>query len=191
MFAAPSRYRIAHAARVVNAGGVVAYPTEAVYGLGCDPLDHDAAERIISLKGRDPTAGFILIAADIGQLDEFIEPLPPKRLAAVTATWPGPATWIWPASPRTPWWITGGRDTVAVRVTAHETAAALCRLSDTALISTSANKSGCQPARTPAALHRSFGNRVDFILSGPLGGLARPTAIRDAMTGEVLRDDSN
>ena len=191
MAAAPSRYRIAHAARVVNDGGVIAYPTEAVYGLGCDPLDADAVARILDLKGRSAGAGFILIAANVGQLDGYIEPLPPERMRSINATWPGPVTWIWPASPAVPDWITGGRDSVAVRVTAHETAAALCRLSGTALISTSANKSGGRPARTPAALRRYFGDRIDFILSGPLGGRERPTAIRDARTGEVIRDDSN
>lgn len=179
-------FRLRRAARVVVDGGVIAYPTEAVYGLGCDPLRADAVERILALKGRDRAKGLILIAADLGQIADLLAPLPEDRLTEIRATWPGPHTWVWPAAAGTPSWLTGGRDTLAVRITAHPFAAALCRACGP-LVSTSANPSGLPPARSALRVRRWFGGRLDLILSGPLGGLQRPTTIRDARTGTTLR----
>ena len=175
------------AVRALRAGGVVAYPTEAVYGLGCDPRDGRAIERIIALKGRPESSGLILIAAEFSQLAPFLAPLPASLEARATAHWPGPVTWVWPAAPGVAAILTGGRDTLAVRVTAHPVARALCHAFGGALVSTSANRHGADAARDAAAVRTAFGSAVDVSVDGPCGGLARPTEIRDVRSGAVLR----
>lgn len=178
---------LADAAAVIRAGGIVAYPTEGVWGLGCDPASREAVERLIALKGRDVAKGLILIAAEEGQLAPWIEPFNPAMADRVRGTWPGPVTWIVPARPDCPAWLTGGRPTLAVRITAHPPARELCVAAGTALVSTSANVSGQAPLEGPEALHRAFGTALDAILDGPLGGLQGPTEIRDLQTGRILR----
>ena len=180
-------WQLRQAARVIHAGGLIAYPTEAVYGLGCDPLNAAAVQRLLALKGRPMDKGLILIAADIEQLRPFLLPLSTADEATVRATWPGPVTWLLPARPETPRWLRGSHDTLAVRITDHPLAAALCRQLGHPLVSTSANRSGQPPARTPLAVRRQFGRIVDLIISGPLGGHERPTLIRDLTTGRILR----
>lgn len=181
-----SSIRLRRAAQIVGDGGVIAYPTEAVFGLGCDPGNLEAVVRILDLKRRSESAGLILIAGDRRQLDRWIDPRPEEQRRLESD--PGQAvTWIVTASRRTPDWITGNRPTVAVRITYHPVAAALCRYARTALISTSANLHGRPPARSRLAVRKQFGAGVDFIVPGPLGGDIKPTEIRSARTGEVLR----
>ncbi len=175
------------AARVLSQGGIVAYPTEAVFGLGCDPLDAEAVARLLDLKGRAATMGLILLAGHRKQLDPWIGRLPPDLEERLADAWPGPVTWIVPAARWVPQWLTGGRDTLAVRVTAHPPAAALALAADTAIVSTSANRSGKAPARTALQVRTRFGPSLDAIVPGHVGGLARPTEIRDLATGRVLR----
>jgi L-threonylcarbamoyladenylate synthase len=110
-------FGLREAARVVSRGGVVAYPTEAVFGLGCDPLDPEAVTRILGIKGRNMDKGLILVAADLNALLPYVEPLDAARMTGIRATWPGPNTWLLPARPETPQWLTGAHDTLAVRVT--------------------------------------------------------------------------
>lgn len=178
---------IERAAQCLQTGGIVAYPTEAVYGLGCDPLNPAAFARLLALKQRPDAKGVILIAADEAQLAPFMAPLPAAMAATVRDSWPGPVTWIVPARDGVPPWLTGGRDSIAVRVTAHPLAAALCRVFGGALVSTSANRSGGRPARTALRVRQIFADELDDIVVGPLGGLARPTTIRDARTGALIR----
>ncbi|NIP73543.1 MAG: threonylcarbamoyl-AMP synthase [Gammaproteobacteria bacterium] len=180
-------WHLKQAARIIGKGGIVAYPTEAVYGLGCDPLNGGAVLRLLELKRRSVYKGLILIAATARQLEQYLAPLNEETWAKIKRTWPGPVTWLLPAHPATPWWITGGRDSVAVRVTAHPAAAALCRAAGRALVSTSANVSNHPPASTPLAVRVIFGDRVDLILHGRTGELAKPTEIRDALTGKIVR----
>jgi L-threonylcarbamoyladenylate synthase len=175
------------AVRALRAGGVIAYPTEAVFGLGCDPRDAAALERILALKGRPTSLGLILIASEFSQLAPLLAPLPPELEARASATWPGPVTWIWPCAAGLPPALTGGRDTLAVRVTAHPGAAALCHAFGGAIVSTSANRHGEPPARDALAVRAAFGDALDAVVDGPCGGLARPTEIRDVRTGAVLR----
>lgn len=182
-----SPFALRRAAATLRHGGILAYPTEAVYGLGCDPLNPVAVDRLLTLKGRAAAKGLILIAAEFDQLAPFVRLPDAARMAIVEAGWPGPNTWIFDAAEAAPWWLTGGRDSIAVRVTAHPGAAALCLAFGGALVSTSANRSGLSPARSPLAVRRHFGERLDFILNGPLGGAGRPTPIRDARTGATLR----
>jgi L-threonylcarbamoyladenylate synthase len=171
----------------IGGGGVLAYPTEAVYGLGCDPLNPAGVQRVLEAKGRPARKGLILIAADFGQLVPFVEPLDPARMARVLETWPGPVTWLLPARRTTPPWLTGSRSTLAVRVTAHPVAAALCRAWGGPLVSTSANRTGQSPARTALQVRLRLGAQVDFVLNGPCGGRSRPSTIRDGRSGAELR----
>lgn len=185
--ALPQPWRLRLAVRWLRAGGVIAYPTEAVYGLGCDPLDRRAVQRILDIKRRPLAAGLILIAADFFQVEDFLLPLPPALRRRVFATWPGPVTWLLPCRPEAPVWLRGRHDSLAVRVTAHPTAAALCTRFGGALVSTSANPRGRNPARTPLQVRRYFGGTVDHVLTAPLGGQARPSEIRDGRTLAVVR----
>ncbi|MCL4720688.1 MAG: Sua5/YciO/YrdC/YwlC family protein [Gammaproteobacteria bacterium] len=179
----PPRLRIA--AQLIRSGGVIAYPTEGVFGLGCRPDDHRAVARILALKERPVTAGLILIAASLEQLAGWIAPeaREARRLSATD----GPVTWLVTAGFRAPGWITGGRDRIAVRVTRHPVAAGLCRASGMPLVSTSANRRGRPPARTAVAARLRFAQEVDLIVGGSVGGLAGPTEIRDARDGAVRR----
>ena len=178
---------VGRAVRTLRAGGVVAYPTEAVYGLGCDPFNEKAVMRLLAIKGRAVGKGLILIAADHAQLEPLLLPCSAGTLAPVLESWPGPSTWILPAHPRVPVWLTGGSGGVAVRVTAHPLAANLCRRFGGPLVSTSANRCGRPPARTVLGARRALGSRVDYFLSGPTGGGAGPSEIRDARDGRLLR----
>ena len=178
-------FRLRRAAAALHAGAVIAYPTEAVWGLGCDPGNAAAVMRLLELKGRPVDKGLILIAADAAQLRPFLAsgPLP----EAVADSWPGPSTWLLPAAASTPQWLTGRHDTLAVRVTAHPLAAALCRAFGGPLVSTSANRAGRPPAKSALAVRRDLGDGIDLLVNGPLGGLERPTAIRDSRSGDYLR----
>ena len=180
-------WSLACAVRALRDGGVVAYPTEAVYGLGCDPFNEHAVLRLLTIKGRAVDKGLILIAADHDQLEPLLLPCCDRILAPVLESWPGPSTWILPAHPRVPVWLTGGSGGIAVRVTAHPLAASLCRRFGAPLVSTSANRSGRPPARTALRARRALGSRVDYFLTGSTGGAPRPSEIRDARDGRLLR----
>lgn len=177
------------AAAALRRGGVIAYPTEAVWGLGCDPFDQAAVLRLLAIKQRPVDKGVILIAGALDQFDGLLdwEALAPERRRAVHATWPGPHTWIVPTNARVPAWITGAHHGVAVRVSAHPHVIALCAAFGGPLVSTSANLAGAPPAATRAALDPAVLARVDGVSVGETGGLAAPTPIRDARDGAVLR----
>lgn len=168
-------------------GGLVAYPTEGVWGLGCDPANPLAVERLLRAKRRDVAKGLILIAHDFAALRPWIRLPPEDKLAAARQSWPGPATWLFPAADDAPCWITGDSDRIAVRVTAHPPAARLCRAWGGALVSTSANRSGEPTAESATAVRLRFGRHLDALLPGPLGGLGRPSTIRDVMSGYLVR----
>lgn len=180
-------FPLRRAARILRDGGLVAYPTEAVYGIGCDPDDPTALYRLLALKNRPAHKGFILIADDFSRLRPYVELNTVADLAQVLGTWPGPVTWLLPASARTGPLITGGHSKVAVRVTAHPVAASLCRHFDGPLVSTSANIAGNSPARTPLRVRCQFGSYLDYVLCGTTGGMPAPSEIRDADSGRVLR----
>lgn len=170
----------------LQGGGLIAYPTESCYGLGCDPRNPRALKRLIRLKGRSAAKGLLLIADHLKRLQPFIRPLRAVDLARVSRTWPGPVTWVVPASSACPPLLTGGRATLAVRVTAHPGAARLCRSLGMALVSTSANKNGKKPAKTAAECRRIFGVRVR-VIAGRIGQRRRPSTLIDLATGNILR----
>lgn len=183
----PQRWHVHRAAAIVRGGGVIAYPTEAVYGLGCDPLNPAAVQRLLRLKQRSMHKGLILIAAAFGQLQPYLGEIDDAMRRRIDRTWPGHVTWLLPAHPDLPRWIRGAHPTVAVRVTAHPLAAALCRVAGSALVSTSANSARRTPARTAMDVRRQFRDTLDYILPGATGPHTAPSEIRDAATGKVIR----
>lgn len=185
--APPSSLRLRLAARQMRKGRIVTYPTEAVWGLGCDPLNQQAVADLLALKGRPSSKGLILIAADFGQIEPFLDIPSPEIRGRLLESWPGPVTWIVPAARKTPCWLKGKRGTLAVRVTAHPVASALCRAFGGAIVSTSANPSGTRPARTLLKTRQYFSVGLLDVLPGKLGGMDKPTAIFDARSGIQLR----
>lgn len=178
---------VSSAAAVVRQGGILAYPTEAIYGLGCDPHNELAVHRLLHIKHRKMDKGLILIAAEFQQLAPFLRPVDVKLSSRAMETWPGPVTWLWPCRPDAPRWITGRHKTLAVRVTDHPLAAQLCREAGFALVSTSANRSGETPCRTSESVEDALGPVLDMILDGETGGRDQPSQIRDLVTGTIVR----
>lgn len=174
---------LGHAGNILKQGGIVAYATEYCFGLGCDPFNRDAVLRLLRLKQRPVKKGLIVLAADIQQLHRYLEEIP----ASVSATWPGPFTWLLTPRAEVPAWVRGKHAKLAVRVTAHTQARSLCRTAGMAIISTSANRGGEVPARSDREAARRFGKDVDFVLRGKVGTAPAPTPIRDAATGKLIR----
>lgn len=182
-----SAFGLRQAIRVLHRGGIIAYPTEAVYGLGCDPMNAEAVYRLLALKQRAVEKGLILVAAELQQLLPYMLPLDTEQQATLQASWPGPNTWVVPAREEVPVWIRGTHSGLAVRVSAHPLVRELCKSFGGPIISTSANISGHPAASSPLAVRRSFGTQVDYIIHAALGGAHRPSQIRDLLSGAVLR----
>lgn len=166
-------------------GGLIAYPTESCYGLGCDPLNPRAVRKLVRLKGRPVHRGLILIADRFERFRPLVHPLSADDLSRVMATWPGPVSWILPARRRAPW-LRGDKPGLAVRVTAHPPAARLCRDLGAAVVSTSANKSGGHPVKTARECLKIFGAQV-WVLGGRIGDRKRPSTLIDLLSGKILR----
>jgi len=179
-------FQIRKAARCLERGGVIAYPTEGVYGIGCLPGFPDAIARVISIKGRRADAGLILIAADLELLDDWIAPTA-NELENLQRPMDYPTTWIVTARPGVHPLLTGGRETLAVRITDHPLAASLSVATGEPLVSTSANRAGNPPAMTAFQARLKLGKALDYVISGPLGGASGPSEIRVAADNRVLR----
>jgi L-threonylcarbamoyladenylate synthase len=173
------------AARILRSGGVIAYPTEGVFGLGCLPDDVGAVNRILQMKHRSPSKGLILIASNASQLDPWIDL--PDASGIPEPDPDNPVTWIVPASEQVSRSVRGDNDGIAVRVTRHPVARAICEAVASPIVSTSANLCGQAAAVDPGDLHRQFGSLVDYIAAGDCGPSSGPSEIRILATGEVLR----
>lgn len=178
---------IAKAAQCIREGGIIGYPTEGVFGLGCDPTNMTALRRLINLKQRDDDKGLIIIAACRKQLEPFIAPVDGSIDEKLNASWPGPVTWILQSSASADALLTGNRNTVATRVTSHAAAAELCIKCNHAIVSTSANLSGQLAATRATEVLDYFGQQIDYLLDLHVGDLDKPTPIFDGKTGKQLR----
>jgi L-threonylcarbamoyladenylate synthase len=171
----------------LRAGGVLAYATESCFGLGCNPFDVRAIRRILAIKGRPTHKGLIVIAANLQQLRPLIRPLTPAQLATVQRYWPGPYTFLLPASRRVPTLLRGRHDKIAVRISAHGEAAALCRALGSPLVSTSANRAGQKSLKTARGCRQAFSRQQVLTLQGRIGKRRKPSTIIDLDSGRVLR----
>jgi L-threonylcarbamoyladenylate synthase len=174
-------------AAYVRRGGLIAYPTESCYGFGCDPGNRAAVQRLLKLKGRPQHKGLILIAGKYAQLAPYVQPLDRAAQAILKTGGAAAVTYLMPARKNCPRWLRGEHDTLAVRITAHRRAAALCNGLNMALVSTSANVSGAKPARTYAQCQRLFG-RLVWVLRGVTGKRKRPSTIRAWVDGKIIRE---
>ncbi|MEP6882001.1 MAG: Sua5/YciO/YrdC/YwlC family protein, partial [Dokdonella sp.] len=155
--------------------------------LGCDPHNESAVRRLFDLKQRPAGIGVLLIAADFLQVADYLGNCPADAIERAKASWPGPNTWIFPASKTVPSWVVGEHVGIAIRITAHPVASALCRGFGGALVSSSANIHGQPAAKNVLELRHMFADQLDAVVDGALGGLERPTTIRDAISGNVVR----
>ena len=185
----PTEENISQAVSVLQHGGIIAYPTEAVFGLGCDPQQPDSIKRLLQIKQRPASKGLILIASSIEQLSPYIDSshLEQQTWQQVQNSWPGPVTWLLPAQQSLSKLICGEHNSVAVRVSAHPVVVELCRRFGGAIISTSANRSNEPPAASADEVEAQLGELIDFVVAGEVGGAGKPTEIRDALSGKIVR----
>ncbi len=178
---------IESAVAILDQGGIIAYPTEAVFGLGCDPDNESALERLLRLKQRPVDKGLIIIAANLDQLQSYIQPLSDEQKHKLDLTWPGAVTWLLPASDTVSALLRGEHETIAARVTAQPVASNLCQQYGKPVVSTSANLYGQIPARTIKEVNDQFGDKIDFIVEGEVDLGASPSEIRDLLTNSIIR----
>lgn len=178
--------KVRFAAQAILRGGVVAYPTEAVWGLGCDPFDVVAVRHILTLKNRPMHKGLILVAADIQQFGFLLQDLSNQDYQRLAEGWPGHQTWLVPHNDRVPFWVCGDSSKVAIRVSQHPVVKALCSQVDSPIISTSANPAGRLPARESFKAQRYFGDQIMYC-PGRVGKHNKPSQIRDLETNTLLR----
>jgi L-threonylcarbamoyladenylate synthase len=183
--------RIRIAATAIKSGGIVAYPTEAVWGLGCDPFNPRAVDRLLQIKQRPLHKGVILLAADFSQVEDLLTHLSSEQTATLKASWPGPVTWLipnnGPKNKKIPEWICGQYPAFALRVTNHPIAAALAKAVGRPIVSTSCNPSNQLPAKNIHQVRKYFPTQLDAIVAGNLGGNKNPSEIRDLLTGKIVR----
>ena len=170
-------------------GGIIAYPTEAVFGLGCDPDNIDAIEKLLRLKNRSADKGLILLAANYSQLLPYIDDdkIPQDKRFTVLSRWPDGITQVVPKHKNCHALLTGKFNSIAVRLTSQPDVVALCNRVNKPIVSTSANLSGETPARTWQALSNQLIDKIDFIIKGQTLGYNQPSTIIDALTGEQFR----
>lgn len=177
------------ACQTLKQGGVIAYATEAVFGLGCDPDNESAVHQLLAIKQRPVEKGLILIAASWEQLLPYLDTseLSEQQLQHAFDSWPGPYTWVIPAKTSTPRWLTGQFSSIAVRVSAHPQVRALCDAFGKPLVSTSANLTTYPPCRTADEVSSQLGTLVDYVLPGSVGEQKNPSEIRDIITNQIIR----
>lgn len=175
------------ATRALSQDGVIAYATESVWGLGCDPWSSTAVMRLLDIKQRPWQKGLILIAANIEQLGPLLSAVSTEQLALMNSSWPGPVTWLVPVSSAVPQWLRGEHESLAMRVSAHAGVQQLCRAWGGPLVSTSANLSGQPACKTALQVHMRLGNQLDAIVPGKVAGARKPSEIRDLISQRIIR----
>ena len=183
----PAETALRAAAAALARGRLVAYPTDTLYGLGADPRDAAAVARVYQAKARPARLAMPLIAADLVQVDECAACLSPLARRLADRFWPGPLTLVLDAAPTLDPRILGEGGSVAVRVPAHPVAVALARTFGHAVTSTSANRSGVEPASDAASVMAAFGDDIALVLDGGPTTGGSPSTIVDARdTAPVL-----
>jgi L-threonylcarbamoyladenylate synthase len=178
--------RIHAAVLVLKAGGIVAYPTDTLYGLGADAFNMEAVERVFAAKGRDRDHGLPVLIADIGQLDQVAVEVSAAALQLARCFWPGALTLVLKRSPQLPAIVSGGAPTVAVRIPNHEVPLALVRQLGNPIIGTSANRTGASDPVTAMEVDEQIGPWLDYIIDVGETPRGEPSTIVD-MTGQEPR----
>jgi len=170
-------------------GGVLAYPTEAVFGLGCDPDNEQAIEKLLAIKSRPVEKGLILLAGNYSQLLPYIDDskIPQDKRFTVLSRWPDGITQLVAKNANTSVLLTGRFDTIAVRITSQPDVVALCNATNKPIVSTSANLAGQTPAKTWQDIPKELADKIDFIIKGQTLGFDQPSTIIDALSGDVIR----
>lgn len=174
---------------VFQSGGVIAYPTEAVFGLGCDPDNQSAIEKLLAIKNRPKEKGLILLAGDFSQLLPYLDisDLSEDQLNTILSRWPNGITQVLPAKAGLSAFLTGQFSTIAVRVTTQQDVVSLCNQTGKPIVSTSANLSGLEPAKTWQELDPKLVDMIDYIVKGDTLAFKQPSKIINGLTGEVFR----
>lgn len=171
---------------VLRGGGVIAYPTEAVWGLGCDPQNNHAIAQILALKQRHADKGLILVASRMEQFEFILRHLSKQQRDTLQASWPGPFTWLVPHNGEVSHLVCGQHNSVALRVSDHPVVKALCENFAGPIVSTSANRQGLPAAKTRCRVRAAFG--PDLCLApGQVGQRNRASEIRDLISGKLIR----
>ena len=174
--------RVDKAVEVLRAGGVAAIPTDTVYGLAAHALDAAAVAKVFAVKGRPPGMALPLLLADMTDLSQCCVDVPASARRLADAFWPGPLTLVLRRSDAVPAAVTGGGDTVAVRIPNHPVPIEIARRLGSPITGTSANRSGLPPAATAEAVREQLGDRVDYILDGGAVTAGVPSTVLD-LTG--------
>ncbi|MFC0269798.1 Sua5/YciO/YrdC/YwlC family protein [Kushneria aurantia] len=182
----PDEPALQAAVAALRAEGVLAYPTEAVWGLGCDPDSDRALRRLIALKQRAAHKGLILVGATLAQFDDYLTGLDAGLRARLGESRPAPVSWLVPDNGRAHPLVRGEHTSVALRISQHPLVAALCHAFGGPLVSSSANIAAESPCMSADEIRERFGADL-ALLDGPLGGFERPSEIRDLLSGRVIR----
>lgn len=178
---------VEQAINLLHKGGLIVYPTEAVFGLGCDPQNQSALQRLLDLKQRPAEKGLIVIASQVSQLQPYLQDVEDIYWDKAMGTWPGPYTWLFPCKPQLSSLLRGKHVTLAVRVSAHPLVRQLCDGFAGAIVSTSANIGGQPAVNRIEDLDPVICAQVDGIVPGEVDINARPTQIRDVMSDKIIR----
>lgn len=183
-----TQQNIQTACQNLRQGNIVAYPTEAVWGLGCDPRNEAAVHKILRLKDRPVHKGLILVSGSIAHFEGLLSGLSIEQKATLAASWPGHITWLVPDPDcLIPQWIKGSHESVAIRVSAHPIVQELCSAYGGPIVSTSANEAGEAEIRSRLILEAKFADNIACIVDGELGDAAKPSEMRDLLSGNVIR----
>ena len=178
---------ISNAVDALRKGGVIAYPTEHCFGLGCDPRNHSAIERLLNIKQRKKDQGVILIAETLKQVSDYADLDNVPLIDQVKNSWPGPNTWLLPVNDKVSSWVRGKHKTIAMSISSHLVCQQLCNEFAHALVSTSANRHGEDALLNANDVYAEFNDELDYIVDLPVGGASKPSVIRNSLTGEQLR----
>lgn len=184
---APLEPLINDAVIALRAGGVIAYPTEYCFGLGCDPTNSAAIERLLAIKQRQAQQGVILIAADLQQVEQWGDLSAAPLRVKIEQSWPGPNTWLLPARESVSEWVRGSHPTIAMRIPDHPVCQNLCQAFGGAIVSTSANRHGQAALLDAASVSADMGDELDYIIQAPVGAATAASTIRSGITGELIR----
>ena len=198
---------VIQAAKFIRAGDVIAYPTESVYGLGCDPQNLIAVNKILQIKQRSSSKGLIIVAANIEQAFPYIKPLSDENIAKILSPTDKVITWLIPAQDNLYKLLTGTQEKsltstqeksltstqeklgkkIAIRISQHPIIKALCEELQHPIISTSANISGKPMCWSAQQVKQQLKTGINYILEGGSGGQSKPSEIRDLLSDQKIR----